>query len=133
MEEPARTMADGGLLITGTRVYTADAAAPWAEAILIGGNHLRWVGSAAEAREQAGSAVEEIHVPGGLTVPGLNDSHIHLSHGAHALTILSLEGATTLPALQARLREYAAAHPDGDWIEGGGVFYEPFVGSDRLP
>jgi predicted amidohydrolase YtcJ len=133
MEEPAWMMADGGLLITGTRVYTADAAAPWAEAILTSGNHLRWIGSEAEAREQANSTVEEIHVPGGLTVPGLNDSHIHMTHGAHALTILSLEGATTLSALQARLREYAAAHPNGEWIEGGGVFYEPFVGSDRPP
>src|SRR5581483_3251270 len=100
------------LLITGARVYTADPRHPWADALLLRGNRVHYVGTAAEARERAGSRAEQIHVPGGLVTPGLNESHVHMTGGSHALTILNLEGVTTLPALQERLRDYAAANPD---------------------
>jgi predicted amidohydrolase YtcJ len=126
-------MADDGtgLLITGARVYTADLHHPWAEAIAIRGNRLLYVGTEDEARARAGAGTEKIHVPGGLAVPGLNDGHIHMSIAAYELTVLNLEGVYTLPELQARLRDYAAAHPERTWIEGYGLAYEPLTGLDR--
>jgi len=125
------TPRESGLLITGARVYTADPRRPWAEAIAIRGNRIVYVGTEAGAREQAGSGAARAHVPGGLATPGLNESHVHMTMGSHALTILNLDGIATLPALRERLRAYAAAHPDKPWIEGYGLAYEPLGGLDR--
>ncbi|HZU12512.1 MAG TPA: amidohydrolase [Chloroflexota bacterium] len=122
---------DQGILITGARVYTADRHHPWAEAVLTRGKRIAYVGSEQDAREQAGDGVEEIHVPGGLVTPGLNDSHVHMTMGAYNLTTLNLEGVTTLPDLQERLRAYAAEHPEREWIEAYGLAYEPLTGLDR--
>jgi predicted amidohydrolase YtcJ len=124
-------MLQRGYLITGARVYTADPASPWAEALLTGGNVIAFVGSEDEARGLAGADVEEIAIPGGLVLPGLNDSHIHMTMGSYDLTILNLEGAFTLAELQERLRRYAAEHPENAWIEGYGLPYEPLTGIER--
>src|SRR5579871_5954762 len=94
------------VLITGARVYTADPRHPWAEAVVLRGSHVHYVGTETEARERAGHRAEHLHVPGGLVTPGLNESHVHMTGGSHALTILNLEGIATLPALQERLRDY---------------------------
>jgi predicted amidohydrolase YtcJ len=119
------------LLITGARVYTADPDFPWAEAILTSGNRIQYVGNQSEARARASSRVEQIHIPGGLVLPGLNDSHIHMTPGSYALTILNLEGTATWIELQDRLRRYAAEHPEREWIEGYGLPYEPLTGLER--
>lgn len=116
------------LLITGARIYTADPARPWADALALAGDRILYVGDEAGARAHAAGA-EEIHAPGGLVVPGLNDSHIHMTLGAEALGMLNLEGILTLPALQDKLRDYAAAHPERAWIEGYGASYEAFEGA----
>jgi len=120
--------AQRGLLITGAHVYTADPDHPWAEAIVTDGGRIRHVGTEAEARAQAGPGTERVHLPGALAIPGLNDSHIHMTLGAEALGILNLEGIATLPALQDAVRAYAAAQPQRPWIEGYGLAYEVFDG-----
>ena len=122
-----------GLLITGARVYTADPAQPWAEAVLTRGDRIAYVGREAGARAQAGPRGGTIHVPGGLVVPGLNDSHVHMTLAAFSLHILNLDGVATLPELQERLRAYASAHPERAWIEGYGLAYEALGGSTSRP
>jgi predicted amidohydrolase YtcJ len=124
-------LTESSYLITGDRVYTADPACPWAEALLTRGNLITFVGTDAGARSRAGHDVEEIAIPGGLVLPGLNDSHIHMTMGSYDLTILNMEGAFTVAELQDRLRHYAAEHPEKEWIEGYGLPYEPFTGVDR--
>lgn len=127
-------MADSpaGALITGGRVYTADPGGPWAEALLTQGDRILYVGTEAEARALAGDA-EQIQVPGGLVIPGLNESHVHMTGGAYALGTLNLEGVYTVPDLQQRLRAYAIAHADKPWIEGYGLAYEPLSRLDQPP
>ena len=58
---------------------------------------------------------------GGRTLlPGLIDGHGHVVDlGFHALR-LNVTGTASLSELQQRLRDYAAAHPDVKWIQGGG-------------
>lgn len=115
------------LLITGGRVYTADPRTPWAEALLIEGERIRFAGSGDEARALAGKHAEHLHVPGALVLPGFNDSHVHTDWGADALHMLDLGGVTTIPALQERLRAHADARPDLEWIEGTGLGYEALL------
>src|SRR5579872_2065599 len=78
------------LLITGSRVYTGSKSGPWAEAVLIDGDRIAFVGAEDEARDRAGNEVGEIRVEDGLVTAGLNDSHIHTEYGAYALTTLNL-------------------------------------------
>lgn len=117
-------MANSELLITGGRVYTADPRAPWARAVLTRGETITYVGDEAGARAEATAAAEEIHLPGALVLPGLNDSHIHTNMGGESLTMLNLEGVLTVAELRERLKAFAAAHPERAWIEGTGLSYE---------
>ncbi len=121
---------DDSLLLTGARVYTADPRQPWAEAIVTRGDRIAYAGAEEEASAFTPPRTERIHLPGALVVPGLNDSHIHLSWGAQGFGALDLEGAATLPHMQDRVRAYAAGHPDKEWIEGFGLPYEAFAGLD---
>ncbi|HLJ67312.1 MAG TPA: amidohydrolase [Chloroflexota bacterium] len=118
-------------LITGARVYTADPTRPWAEAVLTRGSRIAFVGGENETRDAAFGNLEEISMPGGLALPGLNDSHIHMTMGSYDLTILNLEGAFTVEELLGRLGRYAAENPEREWIEGYGLPYEPLTGIDR--
>ena len=115
------------LLITGARIYTADPRRPWAAALLTRGERILHVGSEAEARAQAGPQVERMHLPGMLVMPGLNDSHIHTYWGGVSLRMLDLEGVFTVEDLQWRLRDYAAANPDHQWLECTGLGYEALL------
>ncbi|HWE62799.1 MAG TPA: amidohydrolase [Chloroflexota bacterium] len=126
------TISGEDLLITGGRVYTADPRQPWAQALLIHGDRIRYIGSEADARAHAGGRVEQLRLPGALVLPGLNDSHIHTDWGGHALRMLNLEGVVSVQELQERLRHYAQTHPDQEWIEGTGLGYEALM-QDAAP
>ena len=57
---------------------------------------------------------------GRTMLPGLIDGHGHvLDLGFYALR-LNVTGSSSLADLQQRLRDYAAAHPEVKWIQGGG-------------
>jgi hypothetical protein len=58
---------------------------------------------------------------GGRTLmPGLIDGHGHVIDLGFAALHLDVTGTASLAELQQRLRDYAAAHPDAKWIQGGG-------------
>jgi predicted amidohydrolase YtcJ len=57
---------------------------------------------------------------GRTLLPGFIDAHGHVTDlGFYALR-LDVTGSASLAELQQRLRDYAAAHPDVKWIQGGG-------------
>ncbi|HSQ28938.1 MAG TPA: hypothetical protein VLN49_03760, partial [Gemmatimonadaceae bacterium] len=66
------------LILTGARVFTADARRPWVEAIAIRGDRIVAVGSSAEVTKLATPATRRIDVRGKVIVPGFNDAHAHL-------------------------------------------------------
>jgi predicted amidohydrolase YtcJ len=120
-----------GLLITGARIFTADPARPWADTLITHGNRIVFVGDEADALNLGGLGSERIHLPGGLVTPGLNEAHVHLTMGSEVLDDLNLDGIGTLPDLQERVRAYAAAHPEREWITGYGLSYSPLSHLNR--
>ena len=58
------------LAIVNARVWTNDPRRPWADALLVRGEHLLAVGSSAELRKRAGAGATVIDASGGLVVPG---------------------------------------------------------------
>jgi predicted amidohydrolase YtcJ len=73
---PFKTMDE--LLLRGGTIHTVDPVLPSAEAVLIRGERITFVGTQAEARRQASAAVRQIDLRGRTLIPGFNDNHIHL-------------------------------------------------------
>jgi predicted amidohydrolase YtcJ len=65
------------LVVTGARVYTVDAARPFAQAFAVKDGRFVFVGAAAEARAWIGPRTRILRLGGKLVLPGLIDSHIH--------------------------------------------------------
>ncbi|HYN09902.1 MAG TPA: amidohydrolase [Vicinamibacterales bacterium] len=113
--------------IVNGRVWTGDAARPWAEAVALQGDRIAAVGSTKEIRARAGAG-REIDARGGLVTPGFIDSHIHLLAGGFRLTEVQLRRASSREALARTLRSFAEQIPDGAWITGGDWDHEQWGG-----
>jgi hypothetical protein len=119
------------LLIRNARVYTVDVAQPWAEAVLIRGERIVWVGSEAEADQHRSNRTRVIDAEGRLLLPGFIDSHNHIRYGNDPNSV-NLNDAANLEEIRAQVREFSRAHPEMPWIHGGGWSYASLPG-DGLP
>ena len=73
------------LAIVNARVWTGDARRPWADAVLVRGERIELVGSSAEVKKRAGTAVRTIDARGMMVTPGFIDAHVHFLDGGFAL------------------------------------------------
>ncbi len=108
------------LLCNGT-VLTSDPANPIARAVAIDGDQIAALDD--DAMQYRGRGATEFDLAGGCLVPGFRDGHAHPLWGGIEIGQAPLVGARSLDDLVERIRIYAAAHPDLEWIEGGG--YDP--------
>ncbi|MBK6873054.1 MAG: amidohydrolase [Kineosporiaceae bacterium] len=128
--EPATGPAD--LVITRARVRcspTLDGApSGWATGLAVRGDRIMALGDAATMAEWVGPRTRVVDAPDRLVVPGFQDAHVHAPFaGRNRLRVWlnDLEGkAAYLDAVAA----YAGAHPDQEWIIGGGWAMEYFPG-----
>lgn len=116
------------LIITGARIYTVNPAQPWAEAVAIKGEQIVFVGSSKQVKKYAGPATKIIQAGGRLLLPGFQDSHVHFVSGSLNLNRVDLAGTRNVEEIQARIRQFAAEHPDLPWIQGRGWMYSAFPG-----
>jgi len=119
-------------VVVNARIYTVNAQQPWAEALAIGGDKILAVGSPQDVAAYRGPSTKVIDAQGHLVLPGFTDCHIHFMDGSLGLTQVDLNEAKTVPEIQRRVREYAAAHPNEPWITGMGWTY-PTFGPSALP
>src|SRR5580765_1428051 len=114
-----RAQPDGlDLLLINGKVFTANPAAPWAEAVAIRGNRITAVGTTAAIRQTAGADTWLVDVGGRVVIPGINDAHTHVGARPPGI-VLKLEGNDpTLTDVLTALREAAAAAPADQWIYG---------------
>lgn len=110
-EDASPTQAD--LLITNALVHTMRAEDDTAEAVVIAGNEIMFVGSAADAEQYASNATRRIDLGGCLVVPGFMDGHMHVLDGAvdGALTCDLTNYITNDDYLEA-LRAFVEAYPE---------------------
>ncbi len=111
---------DDDIVVHGGPIYTGVEGAPSAEAVRISGGRFVVVGALADARN--GRRAREIDLGGAAAFPGLTDSHVHIAGVGMAAMVLDLVGVASIAELTQRLRDYAAAHPEGaiigrGWIE----------------
>lgn len=119
-------MPPASIVIRNARIYTLDSSLPWAEALAIDGDRIAWVGRDFASDDWIGPDTRVIDAGRRLVLPGLIDSHFHLLGGARSLRDVALGDAATIERIQERVREFAAAHPEREWVIGRGWDYTAF-------
>jgi predicted amidohydrolase YtcJ len=114
-----------GRLWTGPPCATALASST---ALALEGDRILATGRDAEMLELAGPETRRIDAGSGLIVPGLQDSHVHFRSGARNLANLELSAETTVEGILSRIKEFARAHREREWLTGRGWFYAVFPG-----
>ena len=110
----------------GAGIGTADG--PPATAVAVRGGRIVAVGSDDEIRDLAGSQAETVPLGGRPLLPGFQDAHVHPAFAGITMLRCDLDGAEDLDGALARIRAYAQAHPDREWIDGSGWRMEWFPG-----
>jgi predicted amidohydrolase YtcJ len=116
------------LIFVNGAVYTVDAARRWASAVAIRDGHIAAVGSDARIRELAGRSTEVVNLAGKMLLPGFQDAHVHPPSGGLEILLCNLSEAYGLDNYLQIIGEYAAAHPNDEWIRGGGWSMDVFPG-----
>jgi predicted amidohydrolase YtcJ len=120
--------APADLVITNGKVYPADGTGRFFQAVAIGGGKVLRIGSNQEMEDLRGPSTNVMDARGRAVVPGFNDSHVHFLGGGLGLSQVDLAGLETLPAVQGKIRAFAAEHRSAAWIQGRGWLYSPFPG-----
>lgn len=115
------------LVLTGGPVLTLDAARSRATTVAVTGDRITAVGHD-EVRELIGPKTEVVDLAGRLLIPGFQDAHVHPVAAGLELTQCDLTGARTATETLEAVGAYALAHPDREWITGGGWTMEAFEG-----
>lgn len=102
------------VLLNG-RIYTCDESRPWAEAIVIDGRKLAYVGDNETAKAMAGENSETVDLNGKVVIPGLIDGHTHPDTIAE--TYWYLHGPLThdLDELLENIRKAAEENPKEEY------------------
>jgi predicted amidohydrolase YtcJ len=106
------------LIVRNARIYTVDSRTPTASAIAVRGRKIAAVGDDLNAFE--GAATKVIDAKGATIIPGLIDSHGHVTGLGASLEMLDLRGATSEAEIAGKVKAAAAKAAPGEWILGRG-------------
>ena len=103
------------------KIYTVNEKQPYAEAVIIDGNKIIYIGSEAGAPKFIKSGTEVIDLEGKLMLPGFNDSHLHFTSGGNYLLGINLRPALSKEEFTDIIKRYMKDRrlPDSSWITGG--------------
>jgi predicted amidohydrolase YtcJ len=114
-------------ILTNGTIYTMDPRRPRASTVVIRDGKVLTATDGDVNRSAASDRT--IDLEGRCVLPGLTDSHIHLSWYAVGLQHVDLAGARSLEEIVERVADRAAATPAAEWIQGRGWNQEEW--SDR--
>ena len=123
----------GSIALVNARVYTMNADAPEADAVVVRNDSILYVGDAAGAEPFIGESTDVRDLGGQLVLPGFIDTHSHLVVGGGYATALSLETWGTVDDWVQAIADYAAANEDAPLLFGYGFLATTFgpVGPTR--
>jgi predicted amidohydrolase YtcJ len=110
---------EASLAVVHARVWTGDAARPWAAALAAKGDTILAVGDDAAIRKLIAPHTRVLDAHGGMVTPGFIDSHLHFLDGGLNLASVQLRDAHSKEEFVARIQAFAATVPPGTWIVGG--------------
>ncbi|WP_293306339.1 amidohydrolase [Mycolicibacterium sp.] len=98
-------------LLTNGPIWTGDPAQPWAQAIVVRGTDLAYVGTRDAADAFVDSGTELIDLRGRMCLPGFIDAHNHLASMALSKLGVNLSGIVGRDAMLAAIRDWVATQP----------------------
>jgi len=126
------TPAPADSVLINARIYAVNPEKPWAQAMAISAGKIIAVGSDESIAAYQGPSTRVIDAKGHMVLPGFVDSHVHMMAGAAMLEQISLHDAKSIHDFQKKIKDYAAAHPEKEWIQGMGWYYSIF-GKSGMP
>ncbi|GAA0490911.1 amidohydrolase [Microbacterium aurantiacum] len=115
------------LVFHGGPVFTADTVRSRTHAVAVSGGRIVAVGGD-EVRDLIGPRTEVVDLGGRLLVPGFQDAHVHPVWGGLDMLRCDLAEYGDAPQYLDAIERYVAAHPDDEWILGGGWQMSAFPG-----
>ncbi len=109
------------ILFYGGPILTQDDVNPLAEAVLIRGERIAFVGSLADAESLASPKVERFDLAGRALLPGFHDAHVHLTQHGFDLSRLNLTQTQTLGEALTLVAARAQEQEPGTWLQGSGL------------
>lgn len=100
------------------KIYTVNEAQPFAQAVIVEGNKIIFVGSNDGAKKLLDTSTQIIDLNGKLMLPGFNDNHVHFISGGFYLLGIDLRPATSTTEFKNILKTYSEKFP-AKWITGG--------------
>jgi predicted amidohydrolase YtcJ len=116
----ARPSASEMTLYRNGRIYTNDATAPWAEALLVRGEEILAIGDNDEVSALTEAGAKIVDLEKHFVMPGFNDAHVHMGGAGADWLAVRLFGAATVAEMQKRLAAAVLEHKQGEWITGFG-------------
>lgn len=105
------------LIVTHAKVATMDADRSFAQAIAVKDGKVLATGTEQDILKLQGEQTQMIDGGGRTLIPGLNDSHLHLTRGGRFFNAeLRWDGVTSLKRALQMLKEQAERTPDGQWV-----------------
>jgi len=115
--------------ILASRIYTGDAAQPWAEAVYVKDGKIAAVGSTTEVKAMCGRGTQLFELPGRLVTPGIVDAHLHFVSFGLYLERVDLRDLTSIGACRERVKAAVGKTKPGAWIIGRG--WNEHIWTDR--
>lgn len=107
-------------IIILSNVVTMEETFPTAEALVIQGNKIIFVGDEKSALKYKSDQTLLIQEPSGMVLPGFIDSHVHLIWGGIEMGECQLSGLTSKEEIISKIETYVEEHADLNWISGNG-------------
>ncbi len=105
------------LILLHGRVFTADPAKRWTEAIAIRGDRIVAVGTSSEIAAMAGDRTRRIDAGGRVIIPGINDAHTHQGPQPESF-LISTGSDSSLDEVKAAIAGAGDEAPADLWIAG---------------
>jgi predicted amidohydrolase YtcJ len=114
---------------TNGKIYTVNVKQLFAEAVVIEGNKIVFVGSNDEVKNHIDDLTEVFDLNGKLMLPGFIDNHVHFTSGGFYLLGIDLRPSKSTEEFKQILSDYVKTH-EGKWITGGNWDHEAWEVTD---
>ncbi len=116
------------------KIFTVNDSKPWAEALVIDGNRILFVGTNTEATSFAEEGVTKIDLQGRLVLPGFHDVHMHpMEVGSTTTTFILNEVETNAENFKNAISSASINNPDVAWLIGFGHSINTLFDATRSP
>ena len=126
-------MTHAELILHHGQVVTVDDRFSIPESVAIGGERIIAVGTNSEVEAVGGPDTRRVHLNGRTVLPGIFDSHVHVSNIGVNLGKVDLSEATSIDDVLRRIAATAAERQPGEWLEASPQWHETALAERRLP